>query len=832
MLSRTFDSSSQSRRTSLASLSGNRTDPLRDDIRNRRRDDSRWSQDQVARRQDRSHPKRQEEVVGTASTSAEAALTPTVEGSDADSAIPSIDLLEEEEDMGGLQRRVKDRDGRKGTEKEREAGAKKKKVYVSRSQENRAMSEGYGGRELYDEVDRKRKEKKAKKKEEKVEKKTNYKTLEIPTTITVERFARLVNMRFKTLLYKLDRMGIPDLRADRVLTADDSSLIAMELGYEPVIDEEASFDIYPDPPCSDPSVLQPRPPIVTIMGHVDHGKTSLLDALRNARVAKGEAGGITQHIGAFSVSLSAIRHNSALRAKELDPSIEVPPIDATAGETYDKITFLDTPGHEAFSSMRARGATVTDVVVLVVAADDGVMPQTEEVIGLLKKERQGEGLGVVVAITKVDKAESMVEDVKNQIMGEGLKLEEFGGDIPCVEVSAVTGQGLKELVETIATIAELKEVKAERDGVRCQGWVLEAKKDPKRGVIATILNTRGTLKFANHLIAGSTYGRVREMTLSTGRKVTSLLPGEAAEITGWKDLPAAGDEVIEHQDLSAIHKALKNRERRAERAQALKDLEVIEEKRKQESRKQEVVEDLKREWWKAENQKEAKRRMEEMNKEEEEERAKTKELVLVIKGDFMGSVEAVQGALENIGNDQARVKIIEAAAGNVTESDFALAHTAGGMIVGFNVSVPKAVVDLNNAAARPVMIHTDTVIYRLIDIVRQGVLDLLPDTFGTKIVSEAEILQIFKFNTKKKIYVNVAGCRVINGTFYKEKSVRIVRGSETIWEGNLESMKFIKKEVEEAKKNTECGVIFDGFEDFRVGDKILGIEKYALPKTL
>mgnify|MGYP002718888059 CR=1 FL=1 len=400
-----------------------------------------------------------------------------------------------------------------------------------------------------------------------------------------------------------------------------------------------------------------RPPVVTIMGHVDHGKTTLLDALRNTAVAAGEAGGITQHIGAFSVPL-----------KSLLPA-DAPPTDAT-------ITFLDTPGHAAFTGMRARGASVTDIVVLVVAADDGVMPQTKEVIELVKAE--GDNVGLVVAINKIDKLGIDLERVRSELLTENVYLEEDGGDVQSVKVSGLSRIGLDDLVETLSTLAELRELRARRDG-KAEGWVLESNIDRGIGRVATVLVTRGTLKVGAVVVAGQTMCKVRRMTDHTGKTVTSAGPGTPVVVTGWKEIPKAGDELLEAPNGEAeAKKVVANRIAQEERKKLLADTEVINVKRREDRDRLDAEHEEEEAIRKAggnvfEAKLAASRRAAAKARENE-----FKELRVVIKGDVSGTVEAVEGVLSGIGNKEAGVKIISTGVGEVTESDIAMAEAAEG----------------------------------------------------------------------------------------------------------------------------------------------------------
>lgn len=444
---------------------------------------------------------------------------------------------------------------------------------------------------------------------------------------------------------------------------------------------------------ADQSTLPPRPPVVTIMGHVDHGKTTLLDTLRSTSVAKGEAGGITQHIGAFSVPVPSMSVSGAAPASSGAPK---------------SITFLDTPGHAAFSAMRARGARVTDVVVLVVAADDGVMPQTKEVIELIKKDEGN--VGVVVAINKVDKPGAdvvsfpltfrlknrpadgnllMQDKVQRALLVEGIQLEVFGGDIPSVEVSGLTGKGLDQLVETISALAELQDLRAERDGI-VHGHIIESRVQRGLGCVmkfpgewikdltyfflhrpvATVLIQRGCLKPGMHLVCGTTHAKVRVMADSLGKTVKVAYPGDAITVSGWKEVPSAGDEAVSGAE-GDVKKALANRLRKAEQEASLLDLEAINASRRAEREKREAEE---AESEMAESAADASRARREGAKES----GGPKELRIVIKGDVSGSVEAVAGALQGIGNNLAVVKIVSTGVGDVAESDVQMAQSAEG----------------------------------------------------------------------------------------------------------------------------------------------------------
>ncbi|KAH9901628.1 hypothetical protein C8Q73DRAFT_252680 [Cubamyces lactineus] len=628
------------------------------------------------------------------------------------------------------------------------------------------------------------KEKEEKKKAPKLLKAVNVDVF-IPSVITVGNLAKLLNVKLDVLRRKMIRVGMEaEASHDHMLTSEYASLLALEFNRNPVVNDEAAFDIYPPPLPADPSTLPSRPPVVTIMGHVDHGKTTLLDTLRSTSVAKGEAGGITQHIGAFSV-----------------------PVPGSGGSSASErtITFLDTPGHAAFSAMRARGASVTDVVVLVVAADDGIMPQTREVIELVKKSN----VGLVVAINKVDKPGVDISKVENALLGEGIQLETFGGDVPVVHVSGLTGQGLDQLVETISALAEMQDLRAEREGT-LHGYVLESKVAKGLGPVGTVLVLRGNLKPGQHLICGMASAKVRLLSDSNGKAVKVAYPGMAVTVSGWKELPNAGDEVLTGPEAD-IKKALANRIRKAEMEASLVDLEAINEQRRSERERREAEED-----------------------EDSSEAAETptgpKELRLIIKGDVSGTVEAVKGAVEGIGNDLARVKIVSTGVGDVTESDVLRAKTAEGMIVAFNVKAPRSVE--NEAQSQHVPILTSSVIYKLMDEVKARVIELLPPVIEKRVTGEATVLQLFDIHVKGKKTKQVGGCRVSNGVVAKDKIARVVRNGQIVHEGRLETLRQHKNDVMEIGKGSECGLNLADFNDLRVGDTIEMYEEVTLPGTL
>ncbi|KAG8829277.1 hypothetical protein FRC17_006847 [Serendipita sp. 399] len=632
----------------------------------------------------------------------------------------------------------------------------------------------------------------------------------LPKHVSVQQFARLLRIKIGNdrLQFALERAGMTEISYDHLLDSEDAALVAPEFGCNVIIDEAAAFDIVPPPLPTNTSILPHRPPVVTIMGHVDHGKTTLLDTLRSASVAQGEAGGITQHIGAFSLPVSSLSTSTGADVKD------------------DRmITFLDTPGHAAFSAMRARGAMVTDIIVLVVAADDGVMPQTKEVIELVKKEHGH--VGLVVAINKVDKPGADPMTVKQMLLAEGVQLEEFGGDVPAVEVSGLTGHGLDNLMETVSLVSELMDLRAEPKGTAV-GYVLESRNEKGFGPVATVLLLRGDLSAGTHLIAGQTSCRVRGLTDSNGKSVKSVSPGSAVSISGWKDLPNAGDEVIQGTE-DEIKRAVVNRKRNHDLASLVDDVNAINEKRRLErdQREQELKE--------AEDALRAGRvakanvaRLSEVDPQEDD---TVKTLRLLIKADVSGSSEAVAGALEGIGNDKAKTKIVQYSVGNVTEGDVALAKAAEATIIAFGVQIPKSVVQIANMQSVPLI--SSNIIYRVMETVREKVAGLLPPIVEHRVVGEASVQQMFEIDLKGKKTLKVAGCRVTNGTLEKNKPIRLMRNGATIHDGNLDTFRHLKKDITEARKGMECGLSLSSYSgDFLVGDVIQMYEVITKPSVL
>ncbi|KAK0549580.1 translation initiation factor IF-2 [Tilletia horrida] len=763
----------------------------------------------------------------------------------------------------------------------------------------------------------------------------------LPTYITVSDLARVLRVKLWDLQVKMRNMGHRDLRPDLTLPFSDAELIAAEHDLVAIANDEAAFDIYPRPPLLATSTaaegsaaaaanLPIRPPIVTIMGHVDHGKTTLLDKLRSTSVAAGEAGGITQHIGAFSVPVVSSSSSSDSNAPQF-------------------VTFLDTPGHAAFTAMRSRGASVTDIVVLVVAADDGVMPQTREVIELWKdlasreaqfdpssstttttasarsnsditesgtrtNRRLGSGsVQLVVALSKCDKPTADPERVKRELLSEGIELEEFGGEVPCVPVSGKTGEGLDLLQDTLVALAELAELRAEHDGP-VEGYVIESRVEKGRGNVATVLVKRGALKVGDVGVAGQTWTKVRSLTSSSGASLRELKPGQAGIVTGWKELPSAGDEILGSAEGEApAKKAVENRKRTAEARKLGEDVIKINEARRsvaEEAEKKKRAEWVERQQHRlAEAALSSGKSVAELIKETNdataaaaaadavatqdsslEENAKEgeqaavdsdkKELLLIVKADVSGSVEAVLGAVSDVGNKEAGVRIVSSGVGEPTDGDLAMARAVGARIICFNVPVSRSIERAAASQVPPTLIHSSPIIYRLMEYVSESVASLLPPLRQIRVTGEATIAQVFKINLKGRVFTNVAGCKITNGSVKRTSEIRILRnvssassasssrqdddeddeegdggsgggnektrddsaglqvgaviggGRKVVWIGKLDSLKHGKNEVPERGKGTECGMSFDGFQNFEEGDIVQAFYAVEVPRQL
>ena len=530
---------------------------------------------------------------------------------------------------------------------------------------------------------------------------------------------------------------------NQTIDFDTASLVAEELGAK--VEKEVIVTIEErliDDSDDDGAGVE-RAPVVVVMGHVDHGKTSLLDKIRHANVTASEAGGITQHIGAYRVNC---------KGKE--------------------ITFLDTPGHEAFTAMRARGASVTDIAILVVAADDGIMPQTVEAINHAKAAN----VQIIVAINKIDKEGANPDRVKQELTEHGLVIEEWGGDVICVPVSAKTGEGIEELLENVLLVAEVQELKANPNRL-AKGTVIEARLDKGRGPVATLLVQNGTLKTGDIIIAGTAVGRVRVMTNDKGQTVKTAGPSYPVEITGLAEVPAAGDTFNAVEDERLARELVEQRKHEA--------------KQEQFSQYQKVTLD---------------------NLFSQIEQGEIKELPIIVKADVQGSVEAVKQSLEKLSNDEVRVKVIHGAVGAVSEGDVMLANASNAIIVGFNVRPDPVAAD--SAEKDGVEIRLYRIIYDAIEEIGTAMKGMLAPKYRENLLGRCEVRQVYKISNVG----NVAGAYVLSGKVTRNAEIRVVRDGIVIAEDKMSSLKRFKDDVKEVAANFECGITLEKFNDIKEGD--------------
>ena len=576
----------------------------------------------------------------------------------------------------------------------------------------------------------------------------------IPDEITVGELAARLKATATQVIKKLMGLGVM-ATINEVIDYDTAALVADEMGAKVekeviVTIEERLIDNSDD----NDNNTEERSPVVVVMGHVDHGKTSLLDRIRHANVTASEAGGITQHIGAYQVKVQE-----------------------------KTITFLDTPGHEAFTSMRARGADITDIAILVVAADDGIMPQTIESINHAKAA----DVSIIVAVNKMDKEGANVDRIKQELTEHGLVVEEWGGDVMCVPVSAKTGDGIKELLEDVLLIAEMKELKANPDRL-AKGAVIEARLDKGRGPVATLLVQNGTLHTGDVIIAGTSVGKVRVMTDHKGDKIDSAGPSVPVEITGLAEVPSAGDTFNAVEDEKLARELVEQRKHEA--------------KQEQFKSYQKVTLD---------------------NLFSQIEQGEVKELPIIVKADVQGSVEAVKQSLEKLSNEEVRVKVIHGGVGAVSESDIMLAEASGAIIVGFNVR-PDPVAE-ENAKRDGVDIRLYRIIYDAIEEIGTAMKGMLSPKFREAVLGKAEVRQVYKISNVGA----VAGSYVIDGKITRSCEIRVVRDGIVIAEDKIDSLKRFKDDVKEVAKGYECGISLERFADIKEGDILEGfiMEEYT-----
>ena len=581
----------------------------------------------------------------------------------------------------------------------------------------------------------------------------------LPETITIQELANRMSERAVDVIKLLMRQGEMRKITD-VIDADTAQLVAEELGHtvKRVAESDVEEGLFDTP--DEDATLEPRPPVVTIMGHVDHGKTSLLDAIRHANVVSGEAGGITQHIGAYQVT-------------------------APSGQL---ITFIDTPGHAAFTAMRARGAKVTDIVVLVVAADDGVMPQTIEAINHARAAK----VPMIVAINKIDKPDAKPERVRTELLQHDVQVESMGGETLEIEVSATKHTNLDKLLEAIALQAEVLDLRANPDRP-AEGTVIEARLDRGRGPVATVLVQRGTLDVGDIVVAGTQWGRVRALLDDKGEAVLDAGPSSPVEVLGFSGAPEAGDRVAVVESEARAREITEYRERQKRDKLAARGGSAR-------TSLADMMSQVKT--------------------------AGRKEFPLLIKGDVQGSVEAIIASLEKLGTEEVGARVIHAGVGGITESDITLAEASNAAVIGFNVRAHKEARE--EAERAGIEIRYYNIIYNLVDDVKAAMSGLLAPTLRETMLGNAQILEVFTISKVGK----VAGCRVTDGTVERGANVRLIRDNVVVHEGKLSTLKRFKDEVREVQAGQECGMAFENYQDMRAGDVIECYRVEEIKRTL
>jgi translation initiation factor IF-2 len=579
----------------------------------------------------------------------------------------------------------------------------------------------------------------------------------IPETITVQELANRMAARGADVIKALMRMGVM-ANINQTIDTDTAELVAQEFGHNVKRVADADVEIGLGGQEDIDSVLLARPPVVTVMGHVDHGKTSLLDALRETDVVSGEAGGITQHIGAYQVTM----------------------------KSGQKITFIDTPGHEAFTAMRARGAKVTDIVVLVVAADDGIMPQTVEAI----RHAKAAGVPVVVAVNKIDKPDARPERVRQELLQHEIVVEDMGGDVMAIDVSAKQRLNLEGLEEAILLQAEVLDLKANPER-SAQGAVIEAKMEKGRGSVATVLVQKGTLRVGDVFVAGSEWGRVRALVDDKGNKVDSAGPATPVEVLGLQGTPSAGDDFIVVDDEGRAREVAGYRQRKEREAKAAAS---------------------------------GRGTLEQMFSRIAA--GEAKELPVLIKGDVQGSVEAIAATLEKMGTDQVKVRILHTAVGAINESDVTLCKASEALIIGFNVRANPQAREM--AKRDNVDIRYYSIIYDVADDMRKALTGMLAPTLKERFLGYAAIREVFNITRVGK----VAGCMVTEGIVKRGAKVRLLRDNVVIHEGGLGQLKRFKEDVREVREGYECGMSFENYDNIQVGDQIECYEIEEVAATL
>ena len=556
------------------------------------------------------------------------------------------------------------------------------------------------------------------------------------------------------LIKKFMSLGVM-LNINSTISFDDAELVVIDYNKELKKEETMDASNFEKLEINDNEKdLKERPPVVTIMGHVDHGKTSLLDAIRKTNVVVGEAGGITQHIGAYQVERNG-----------------------------KKITFIDTPGHAAFTEMRARGAAITDIVIIIVAADDGVMPQTKEAIDHAKAAK----VPIIVAVNKIDKKEANIEKVLTEMTEAGLTPEAWGGDTTFVNISAKTGEGIDELLETIILMSEIKGLKANPNRYAL-GTVIEAKLDKNVGGVITLLIQNGTLRLGDPIVVGTSFGKVRTLKNDIGVEIVEALPSTPVEITGINEIPSAGDRFMAFETEKQAKQIAETRKEKAKQKANINSNSI-------------TLDDL---FSKIENG--------------------IKEINIVLKADVKGSEEAVRNALSKINVEGVRTNIIRSGTGTITESDVVLANASSAIVIGFNVRPSSKTKDLAKEYGVEIRLHN--IIYKVIEELEQAMKGMLDPEFEEKVLGEAEVRQLFKFSKVGTI----AGCYVISGMIKSNSKARLLRDGVVIYDGNIKSVQREKDSVKEVKNGFECGITLEDYNDIKEGDIIESYEMVEIKK--
>ena len=577
----------------------------------------------------------------------------------------------------------------------------------------------------------------------------------VPESITVQELSNRMAERGVDVIKSLMQQGVM-VKINDYLDADTAELIAEEFGHSVTRVSESDVEVGLSTDDDAEETKKPRPPVVTIMGHVDHGKTSLLDSIRETSIASGEAGGITQHIGAYQI----INNNN-------------------------KISFIDTPGHAAFTSMRARGAKVTDIVILVVAADDSVMPQTVEAINHSKEAN----VPIIVAINKIDKPEANATKTKNDLIEHELIAEELGGDIQCIELSAQTKEGIDDLLEAINLQAEILDLKANPDR-EAEGFVIESKLDKGRGPVVTTIIQKGTLRKGDIVVVGQNWGKVRSLINDKGEQINECYPGDPVEVLGLNNTPNAGDflSVVENES----------------RAREITDYRERQTKKETPNVPQSNIEQM-------------------LSKIKAETK---KELPIIIKADVHGSSEAIKDGVSKIGNEEISCRVVHTGVGAISESDVSLAETSNSIVFGFNVRANTQAKDLAEKSQINIVYHS--IIYDLLDDIKNMLEGRLDPELKENIIGNAEVLEVFKISKTG----NIAGCLVNDGTIKKGEHARLIRDGIVVYEGKIAELKRFKDDAKEVQSGQECGIAFDNNEDIKSKDKIECFEVKEIRKKI